>query len=169
MKKTLTIILALALVMGLSVPAFAAEEHKTDLSFTYTVASPTYTVTIPGSMALEFGYNYLPITVSDMENLGGKTIVITFEGNQHGPFSEGSIYYDSFLWKNGINNKATNLTYSLYIENGECYGYYNAIGEMLLTFQDNGTKELTVGVPVNSNVEPNTPYTGWVIFGIKCE
>ena len=85
MKKFITIILALALVMSLSVPVFAAPnqtEAQTNLSFAYEAVEPVYTVTIPGTLSLGFGDNYLPIEVSDTANLNNKSVAITFEGTQ---------------------------------------------------------------------------------------
>ena len=53
MKKLFTVILAVALVMSLSVTAFAANttEGKADIT---TIINPTYTVTIPANTTVAF-------------------------------------------------------------------------------------------------------------------
>jgi len=95
MKKALTIILALALVMSLSVPAFAAPDSSKDttLNFSLTIAGPAYTVTIPGTLPLGLGSTSLGITCQMIDRSLGyyEEIVVTFEGTQT---RSGYRYYD---------------------------------------------------------------------------
>ena len=53
MKKVFTVILTVALLMGLSVTAFAANSTGGDADITTSIA-PTYTVTIPADVNVQF-------------------------------------------------------------------------------------------------------------------
>ena len=80
-KKSISIILALALVMSLSVPVLATNGTQTDLTFTYAIPEPSFVVTIPGTLNLAVGDNNLPITaeVQTSGDLNGDTIVVTIQ------------------------------------------------------------------------------------------
>lgn len=92
MKKLLTIMLALVMVLSLSVTAFAAEidEGSADPTGSTNVTfqvDPTYTVTIPATVTLvkdsETG-NYkqdATITATDVRLEEGKVIVVTLSGD----------------------------------------------------------------------------------------
>ena len=173
MKKFLTIILALALVMSLSVPVFATNptSGQTDLSFIY-VNEPVYTVAIPPALALELGNNYLPITVSDVQYLGDKTITVTFEGTQRrsNPGNEPARYYLQLSYQNISNSFLYDLFDSMDIE---AEGFFVTVqqGRWLADFQSNGTKTIRLFIDpdvINGSIlTPNVPYTGYIIFGIK--
>ena len=189
MKKFITIILTLALVLSLSVPVFAAEnptEAKTELWFTYTVPEPVYTVTIPATINLKLNEGgHLDVTVSDIENIGNKKISITLEDALTGrpDFFSSSPIHDYFV----LRNKDVSENSTLYD------GYYRDIGYIIWTpsngglnylpnydwelmqFAENETKQLGFGIlPYNGDDEldvskllPNSPYTGYIVFGIK--
>jgi len=181
MKKTLTIILALALVMSLSVPALAANqtEGRTDLIFTYIPAEPVYTVTIPGSLNLEIGMNFLPITISDAENLRDKTVVVTFEGTQE--YSSSFDWYFLSLQSEVIDSSVYSIPYSIIGANGVELGNdpgnpgIATSGIALAEFTDNGTKQITAFIDEDdvyidklmNELHANTLFTGYIIFGIK--
>ena len=90
MKKLLTIMLALVIVLPLSVTAFAAEGDNTfgpsdstgkNITVTFNV-DPTYTVTIPATVTLakaaDGSYKQdATITATDVRLEEGKTIVVT--------------------------------------------------------------------------------------------
>ncbi|MCL1982341.1 MAG: hypothetical protein FWG53_04515, partial [Clostridiales bacterium] len=173
MKKALTIILALALVMSLSVPVFAANptDSRTDLSFILETAQPTYTVTIPGSLKLEIGDNVLPITVSDAVNLGGNNVVVTFEGTQYGT---PVVKYALMLQ---FNDSITNAVYykifdmnDIDLQHGDGYTVPVAPGIALASFAGNGSAKIRINVPDQTGwAYPNVLYTGYITFGIKLE
>jgi len=180
MKKFLTLILALALVLSLSVPVFAANETsaRTDLSFIYADNEPSYIVTIPASLELSMGENFLPITVTDAENLNGKKITVTIEGTNE---------------PNGIGGFATvlHVPYEILLSgytNEVRYNIFNAEGNLigeggphifavhdrtLAEFDGNGEKSIkisnieSVWSPPSFPIMPNVPYTGYIVFGIK--
>jgi len=173
MKKVLTIFLVLALVMSLSAPAFAANqtEARTDLSYMY-VAEPEYTVTIPGTLKLDFGRNSLYITVSDANYLAGKRIEVTLDATQDN--RSGSSYFN--LWKNGVDDFANAIPYYVIVgflnddpDDPDMLesGFYDP--HILNRFTGDGTKEIFISVPLSyaSMMEMDVPYTGHIVFGIK--
>jgi len=182
MKKAFCFILATALVLCLSVPAFATEYNETDtqgrmnLSFTYNEPpAPTYTVTIPASLDLSVGDNPFSVGVSDAENLGGKSVVITFHSSYNtlsigekyypclGPqFTTGSIYYQY-------------IPFRIYDQNG----VEPAViwGSTLAQFDDNGTAELNIKIDLallesyqpGKELKPGGTYSGYMTFGIALQ
>ncbi|MCL2678756.1 MAG: hypothetical protein FWF18_00405 [Dehalococcoidia bacterium] len=110
MKKFASVILALAFMLSLSVPAFAAGPgEKIEVGFTYEVSEPKFTVEIPAGIELVLGGTVdLPVTVSGgaTETLDGRKIAITLEDAAVGDiktfFPDGvepgeSSAYDDFL------------------------------------------------------------------------
>ena len=106
MKKYITLILALALVMSLSVPVFAVGPgDKVEVGFTFEVNEPKYTVEIPAVIELELGETVnLPVTatVYTPELLVGRKIVLTLEdaavGDIKSFFPEGSSPAEYCAW-----------------------------------------------------------------------
>ena len=177
MKKLITIILTLALVMSLSVPVFAADdERQTNVSFTYDAPTPSYTVTIPAEITLSLdGPVSLAVEASNVENLGGRKIVVTHEDS-----SKAVIPYSMYT-----NER-------LAVSNANANGQYYSIlgfsignsqltlpdqGSVLLEFETNETKYLNFVMVTDAfssaedfdatRILPNSPYTGWITFGIK--
>ncbi|MCL2678757.1 MAG: hypothetical protein FWF18_00410 [Dehalococcoidia bacterium] len=110
MKKFASVILALAFMLSLSVPVFAAGPgEKIEVGFTYEVSEPKYTVEIPARIELDVKeWVAFPITVSGgaTETLNGRKIAITLEdaavGNIKSYFPDGvepgaSAAYDDFF------------------------------------------------------------------------
>ena len=168
MKKTLTIILAMALVMGLSVPVFAANETsgKTDLTFTYA-AVPSYTVSIPATLTLELGDTNLPITLSDAENLDGKSVVITFEGTQQS--ADGNQFVTILAPPQGVED---GLFYGILNVNGQQIGGGSKVispGLHLVALDAEGTANIKINIPETSvpNIVSGANYTGYITFGIS--
>ena len=183
MKKALTIMLALALVLSISAPAFAAEDdyRQTNLNFYYSVSEPTYSVTIPSSMDLFLDIVTLSnVTVTDVTNLNGKTIAITVEDATNGDVSWFDVneHHDYLIVE---NLEATGKYYkTLAIA---VIGELNTItrlgeftdGRLLFEFTEDDTKD--IGFTALSSVAPyqldpgliypNSYYTGYIIFGIK--
>jgi len=165
MKKFTVAIIALALVMSLSVPAFAANETDAQTNLSFTLSSPSYTVTIPGTLDLVLGYNNLPVTVAAAQNLGGKTVTITFEGTQ--AFDLDHYVYD--LWPNGISS-VDNARYALFTAGDNIPVVSTSskpVGHILAEFTNNGTQEIVILVPSGQSIVPDVPYTGSITFGIK--
>ena len=177
MKKFLTLFLAVALVMSLSVPAFAADYDETDSSaqtdFSLTIAGPTYTITIPATMNLSVGNNYLPITVSDMDNFSGEKIVVTAKETQ----AEYSTHFMFYLWPNGT--EPGNDEYIIYtVINSASAGLARIVKDTqfkVAEFTANGTNNVQiivegyVGNPPGTPIPTGVPYTGWIVFGISVE
>ncbi|MCL1816866.1 MAG: hypothetical protein FWG43_04615, partial [Clostridiales bacterium] len=85
-KKYITLILTLALVLSLFVPAFAegavGSGDMVEVGFTFEVNEPKYTVEIPAVIELELGETVnLPVTATiyNPELLVGRKIVFTLE------------------------------------------------------------------------------------------
>ena len=173
MKKIIMILLALALMMSLTVPVLAEDSRETSLSFEY-IAAPTYTVSIPGRWELSFGRNYLPIELVDAENLGGQSVVVTFEGTQE--TSGISDHY--WLRLKAGNSELDNgwFPYILFDEFGNVVAsiyqdYLNSTmllpGLPLVTFEKPMEKLISLEINEGQTVIPNEEYTGYIIFGIK--
>ena len=195
MKKYITLILALALVMSLSVPAFAEGEtvgpgDKVEVGFTFEVNEPKYTVEIPAVIELELGgVVNLPVTVSGgaTETLTGRKIVLTLEDALNGDISylpDGVHPHHDWLI---VENNSTPSGYykSLWyvIISNETVSDRLEPGKTLLEFTVDGEKDLVFYMPEGilgsvdgdaydldaGKVYPNSTYTGWVTFGIKLE
>ena len=178
MKKFITITLALALVFTLFVPALAANETEaqTNLSFTYSVSEPTYTVTIPGELQLNIEYTDMFIEVSDVDNLGDKSIYVTFEGTQ---FERSEEFYALYL-DTDVNTPQRYLAYELYDVWGGHMGCeyngdlnYNTLqqGQVFAIFGENGTQMIQTYIDPywQTIIEPNVTFTGYIIFGISLQ
>jgi hypothetical protein len=172
MKKFLSITLALVLMMSLSLTAFAANQTsgQTDLSFTHAgPAAPTYTVTIPASLDLKIGDNPVDITVSDMQNMNGKSVVVTFEGTQR--YVPPREMYDLVL----SANDGRNLYYFLIDEAGKESPNEAPKGITLVTFSSNSTRSYTILFdPEGRNGDdfreiPPGVFTGYITYGIKVQ
>ena len=171
MKKFLTLLLAVALVMSLSVPAFATEYDETDteattnLSFSL-LAAPTYTVTIPGSLNLVEGNNYLPITVSDSADLDGGSIVITAEetNDPHGT-------PDNWVQRLVVGGGESASDYINYhINNIDLNDYVFTSGTEIFSFTADGTQNVILNIKALTNMaQPTETYTGFLTFGIAYE
>jgi len=166
MKKFTVAIIALALVMSLSVPAFAANQTsaQTELSFTYVPVEPSYTVTIPGSLPLVFGDNYLPITVSDTGNLSGRAVTVTFEGTQHQSDSHYWMYLRPDVPGDSPHYELYNADDVQILSTAA-----NPSGHILAQFTVDGIKQIKILFSYNEikYMEPGVTYTGQLIFGIK--
>ena len=189
MKKALTVILTLVLVMSLSVPAFAeyidynyfderSSGGATELVFMYTPASPTYTVAIPASMELSVGDNHLPIIVSDAENLGGKKVTVFLFDTSASTNISSELKEVRFALSNIANDHE--VPYYLYDAYGSLIsgtyrigygGDFLSDGLVLAEFVGNGSHDLVMGFNQNivNMAQPNVLYSGYIIFGIKCE
>jgi len=176
MKKLSTIILALALVLALSVPALAAGETelKTNLSYTYIVPEPTYTVTIPGTLELNIEYTELFIEASNVDNLGNKSIYVTFERTQMERPDEGFFALELYA----IGAEQQYISYGLYNAWGEFMEceYEDIIrhdtlqpGQVFAIFGENGTQMIQTYINPDwlKYVDPNVTYSGYIIFGIS--
>ena len=172
MKKISLMILVLTLLTSMSAPVIAADDWQTTLTYTNNIPEPSYTVTIPGSLDIKEGYSYLPITLTDFENSGDKKVTITFEGTQE-PNKVGDIIYGySFvLYPNGIPLYSGDaVIYQLFDANNDPLEYSYS-GQTLAVFSRNGMKEIGIRL-TNEDIrdtQPNVPYTGYIVFGIKCE
>ena len=169
MKKYITIALALALVLALSVPALAAgeTEAKTNLSFTYKVTEPSYTVTIPGYLALSYdNENKLKISVTGVKSLDGKWIEISL--------------IDASV-QEGSNLLALSTTirvpkpYEPYLK----YNLISAMGEysslpikeesnLLGVYGEDTDDYYTIKIASDiSSIMPVVEYSGYIVFGIR--
>jgi len=181
MKKASIIILALALVMGLSAPALAAEDEysQTNLYFCYEAVDPYYFVTIPEELDLEFGGNPIPIIVDGTQDLGGKAVTITFEETQTlymgAEFSPtGEAYYYTVL---ALGSTGNYVYYFMIDDDGNeidqsaITGEPSAViaGTVLMDFGGDGEKFLTLYVDINNKMwmTPNVIYNGYIVFGIS--
>ena len=170
MKKLLTIALALALALALFVPALAANETEAqiNLSYTYSVPEPTYTVTIHGNMDLSLDYeNFLEISVTDVMNLGGKSIEISLV--------DASTQYDGVSYLLALYNDHVTRPYEPYLryelktdlsdyDSLPKPGQYNVLG----IYSDEMVDFYTIRISNSINeIMPNSEYSGYIVFGIR--
>ena len=163
MKKLTAIILALALMLCLSVPAFAntydegASGGDTTLNYKYKPA-PVYTVTIPGTLSLNDGDNQLELKVSDSKYLidNEKIVVITAAGTQE---TDNALV---LVCDTAASGKET-IPYGLFDSKGTLVG----IGATLATFGGNGIENIKIQINgAGADIEAFKPYTGTLTFGI---
>ena len=176
MKKALILILALALVMSLSAPAFAAEDvyKQTELYFYYDVPEPIYSVTIPDEMYLDLGENYLEIAVEGDGDLMGKAVTITFEGTQIYVETDWAKGYVASLLPNDEDDGWSSVWYEIYCADGTNlewigdFAVYPAGGTLATFYELGSSQEINIHVyPSQPNIRPNIEYTGYIIFGIS--
>jgi len=162
MKKFASIILVLALMLSLSVPAFAVGPgDKVEVGFTYEVVEPKYMVEIPAGIELKLNQTvFLPVTVSGgaTETLEGRKIVITLEDALAGAslysgtalYGDGVLHTDDFMIvKNNYAKEGYYDTLAYYISSPMWIdGTISAgtvhldIGKPLLQFSEDGVKNL---------------------------
>ena len=179
MRKLTSILLILALALSLALPAFAAGEDYTDLSFTYTAPEPKYTVSIPSSLSLEVDTdNYLTLEVVEMAEVAaeGKSVVFTLASTSQSltAFDPESglpeTYYWTRLWAQVSDPEALgfgkSFWYVLYdadgnqlSENPVVFPLETALSEMpfvapdkaLAAFDEAGQKDITIFTPYYYN------------------
>ena len=177
MKKSVCVILMLALVLSLSVPAFA-QSQTTELAFTYPTPEPSFTVSIPGELVLEIGQNLMTIGVicGDLE---GKQVIITAEEtNEPNTYQSDGSFFTRLVRKDG---GADFVRYFLRDEEGWGAISHTATltdtfysGAELFKFSEAGKEYLDFYIfPMNqsssslNNAVVGVDYVGYLIFGIK--
>lgn len=178
MKKLTSILLVLALVLGLAVPAFADNQTsgQTELSYTYIPDEepndPVYTVTIDATLDLDLGINHMDFEVSDMEDCDGKSVVITFASTSVqgavGRYETKLVAAGAMLWDPGVY-------YELYSAAGVKMAAANAVsdpGFVLAEFAEDGIATISINIPDESIIDglvADTEYTGTLTFGIALQ
>ena len=168
MKKLLCVVLSLALILSLSLPAFA-EERQVDLTFIdeTVIPAPEYSFTIPDSLSLAFGVEEDLLIEVELQNLAdGAYVEVFFAGTQD---DEDQLCLDS------ADALAAGYTgYVLYSVEIDGAGPRDnlEVGETLATFTEDGqeaTLSLLVSDALNDvgDIAPDTPYTGYIVFGAR--
>ena len=180
MKKLLSILLALALVLSLSAPVFAAPnqtEAQTNLSFVYEPAVPVYTVSIPASLTLAIGDNYMEIElVTEVDTLQGRNVNITFEGTNYS--DHGSTGMVLVMQSDPNDYMGYVLFYQLRSELHSGSLFSADIGKSLLVFDEYdgiigntgiAVKPIIIYIspPPNAQIVPGRHFFGYINFGIK--
>lgn len=165
MKKTMTCALtALMAVSALSLPVYA-QDASTEFSFVKK-NDPTYTVSIPSSLALSEEGTPMTIEAKDVAYLDGKKVSVTVAGTN---------YYRNQLVIQARTSKPSYtgvIRYQLISPDNKVYetkGDDTVTGTELASFTENGTVIYTVK-PVlydKINLEPGLKYTGTMNFGIS--
>lgn len=167
MKKLTTgVLTALLMISGVSLPAYALDETSAQTEFSYIQKNePTYTVSIPSSLALSKEGSPLTIEATDVAYLDGKKVSVTITGTD---------YYRNQLVLHAKTSKPTysdTIRYQLIRADNqiiETTGQDTATGTELASFTDKGTVTYTVKPVLHSklNLEPGIKYTGTMNFGI---
>jgi len=166
MKKTISILLAIALMLCLALPTLANTEKKTDITYTHVVVLlPSYTVEIPADLALQTGDNYIQILLGDVENLGDDQVVVYLvdSGNFGGTGIQN--FRNNFRLRGVTTNNV--LRYTLHNK----YGVVEqdvAIGSPLAWLDDSDSHDdLLLRIdPDHAAQQPSDEYHGFITFGI---
>jgi hypothetical protein len=168
MKKTISLILILALMMCLSVPIFASEQNnRTDFTYNH-FREPSFTVVIPAVLQLRAGDNYLQILSSDIKYLGDDQIVVYLadSGNQVSGLQDPSAVFQLLGVETGV---------SVFYQLRNRYGWVqhfppqvNAIGTILTWLDDSASHDdIRLHIPPRTVADhPNDTYQGYITFGI---
>ena len=184
MKKFVSIFLALALALSLSVPTFAEGDtvgpgDKVEVKFTYAVVEPKYMVEIPATVELKLDEVVnLPVTlgISNPEVLDGRKIAITLEDVLTGQPPIGGINSDWFIVQNiGVPyGYYSTLSYAIIAGGYRWHHITDHSGRNLLEFTDTGVKDIGFLLEAISGwsydlklIYPNSLYKGWIVFGVK--
>lgn len=168
MKKAASFMaLAAAMATLAAVPALAEEMKTSTTEFSYVQENePTYTVTIPGSLALSKEGSNLDITATDVANLGDKRVAVTISGTNY-------FRNQLVLQAKTSNSSYTSvLRYQLIGADGtviETTGEDTVSGREIASFTENGSVSYTAKPVLGSkgqNLEPGVSYTGTMTFGI---
>jgi hypothetical protein len=172
-KKLAGTAAAMAAVLAMTaMPAWAEDTdttttQSTQLSYVAQANEPSYTVTIPESLALSNDGTPLDITASDVADLNGKRVSVTLAGTN---------YYRNQMVLSAKTSKSSYTSvvrYQLISGEGnvlETTGKDTASGTELASFTDNGTVTYTVKPVIGvkgQNLEPGVSYTGTMTFGIS--
>lgn len=166
MKKTVALLLAMALCVGTAVPAFAADEAVKDsgssTEFRFTLRNdPSYTITIPSHVTMEKDGTGVEVLAEDVEDLGGdQKISVTIAGTD---------YYRNQMVLEDPDTRAT-VRYQITTPDGRTLettgGKDQMNGQEIVSFTGDGTETYTVKPVVASNVKPGN-YTGTLTYGIS--
>ncbi len=166
-KKIVTMMLVAAAAVMSVVPVFAEEIETASTEFSYVQENePTYTVTIPGSLALSKEGTDLDITATDVADLGDKRVAVTISGTNY-------FRNQLVLQAKTSNSSYTSvLRYQLIGADGttiETTGQDTVSGTEIASFTENGTVTYTAKPVLGTtgqNLEPGVSYTGTMTFGI---
>lgn len=151
-------------------PAEVKEENKELLGAGATSEDsdnePTYTVTIPTSLALSDEGNALEIKASNVKNMDGKKVSVTINGTN---------YFRNQMVLQGKTSKSSyssTMRYQLIAADGtviETTGTDTATGTELAAFTEDGTVTYTAKpvAATMTNIETGVTYSGTMTFGIS--
>ena len=168
MKKAASFMAVAAAMTALAaVPALAEEMESTATEFSYVQENePSYTVTIPGSLALSKEGSNLDITATDVADLGDKRVAVTISGTDY-------FRNQLVLQAKTSNSSYTSvLRYQLIGVDGtviETTGQDTVSGTEIASFTENGSVSYTAKPVLGTkgqNLEPGVSYTGTMTFGI---
>ena len=167
-RESVTALLATSLLLGASINVIAAETNQNGdttlgTEFSYEMKNdPTYTVTIPSSVAIDKDGSQVEITASNVANLDSQKVSVTIAGTN---------YYRNQMVLEGKDENGRNsvMRYQIITEDGETIettGNDTATGKELASFTENGTAEYTVKPIVLPSTKTNVSYTGSMTYGI---
>ena len=158
---------ALTVLMCMAMPltAFASEgtlSQSQEISAVLT-ADPSYTVTIPASVAMGNEGTVVDVTAENVENLPeSKKISVTIAGTDA---------YRNQMVLEGDTSPSTSIRYQIISESGETIettgGKDQANGKEVVAFTGSETKQYTVRPVIEGRFEYGVAYTGSITFGIQ--
>ena len=165
MKRTAALLLALALCTATTGTALAASEPVKDSAateFSFVLRNdPSYTVTIPTSVAMEKDGTEVEVSAEDVKDLpDGQKISITIAGTD---------YYRNQMVLTDPETRAT-VRYQIITPDErvlETTGQKDQMnGEEIVSFTEDGAQSYTVKPVIAFNVVPGD-YTGTITYGIS--
>lgn len=169
MKKIIAPVMALALCASMAVPASAASfnqdstaEAGTAFTFDYK-NDPTYTVTIPETLAIEKEGTRMEIKADDVAYLDGQKISVTIAGTDK--------YRDQMVLEGkSESGRRASIRYRFVKEDGQVIETKGdgINGTEIASFTDNGTVGLNVQpiIEASSSIIKGVTYTGSMTYGI---
>lgn len=169
-KKMILAMLTMSMILsaGMSVCAEEADqtgENTLGTEFSYEIKNdPTYTITIPSSVAISENGTKVEIEAKNVANLDGKKVSVTIAGTD---------YFQNQMVLSGKSEDGKNsvMRYQIITEDGtviETTGTKNqANGKELASFTENGVVDYTVKPVVLPSTLKSVNHTGSMTYGIS--
>ena len=172
MRKMIAFVLAMASVLSVSAMSVSAatvdqndtEALGTEFSFEFK-NDPTYTVTIPSSIAIAKNGTQMDIVAENVANLDGQKISVTIAGTDQ--------YRNQMVLQgNTTSGPRTSMRYQFVKNDGTVIettgGKDEVVGAELASFTEDGIASLTVLPVLNDpDLTNGVTYTGSMTYGIE--
>ena len=170
MKKFVSIILTLALVFSMTAAAIAEESRWSELYFYNETDVLSYIVTIPSFIPLSLDDNWVEFSISDIKNLEeGYAVGITLEDASHIPGVYPRYLALEASWYYNVQPQYDRyVRFEIHGPNQWAESLDHGKGALLSYYWHDWTDHFSIKITSDeSRIAPNTPYHGYIVFGIK--